>query len=273
MTVLHMTVNGVDLAYVADGAGETVVFVHGASGDWRTWDAVRPYVSTRYRYVALSRRYHVPNAWPDSGERYTLEQHVDDVVQFIRGLDGGKVHLVGNSYGGRIAALVALQHPELLRSVVLGEPGLVAPDSQEGKAALAAWQHDLEKVDAAVESNDAAAAAIALFNAVLEDSTAFARAPEERRRRWLENARTVVALFRGPAAKPATCEEWRSLSVPTLVIGGEKSRASFRLGNDKLMTCLPASAARAVVPGGQHFYAATQPEATAGAILGFIARH
>ena len=40
--VKQMSVNGVDLAYIEDGSGPTVLFVHGASGDWRTWDGFRP---------------------------------------------------------------------------------------------------------------------------------------------------------------------------------------------------------------------------------------
>ena len=40
--VQKVKVNGVDLAYVEEGKGETVVLVHGSSGDWRTWDGLRP---------------------------------------------------------------------------------------------------------------------------------------------------------------------------------------------------------------------------------------
>ncbi len=34
--------NGVELAYVEEGSGDPVVFVHGACGDWRTFDVLRP---------------------------------------------------------------------------------------------------------------------------------------------------------------------------------------------------------------------------------------
>ena len=40
--VQKVKVNGVDLAYAEEGKGETVVLVHGSSGDWRTWDGLRP---------------------------------------------------------------------------------------------------------------------------------------------------------------------------------------------------------------------------------------
>jgi pimeloyl-ACP methyl ester carboxylesterase len=84
MQVKQMRVNGVDLAYVEEGRGETVVFVHGAFGDWRNWEAVRPAIAERYRFVSLSLRYHYPNTWPDNGENYSAVQHVADIAQFIR---------------------------------------------------------------------------------------------------------------------------------------------------------------------------------------------
>ena len=37
-----------------------------------------------------------------------MKEHVEDVAAFIRTLNAGKVHLVGNSYGGRVVGYVAL---------------------------------------------------------------------------------------------------------------------------------------------------------------------
>ena len=93
MEVKRLAANGVDLAYVEEGIGDTVVFVHGAAGDWRTWDALRPLIAENYHYVALSRRYHHPNAWLDDGRNYSVMQHVEDVAAFIRALNVGKVHM------------------------------------------------------------------------------------------------------------------------------------------------------------------------------------
>lgn len=100
--VKTLTANGVQLAYVEEGKGDTVVFVHGACGDWRTWEGVRPIIAKKYHFVALSRRYHYPNAWTDDGNNYTMAQQVEDVADFIRALNVGKVHLVGASWGGRL---------------------------------------------------------------------------------------------------------------------------------------------------------------------------
>ena len=72
--IKQLHANGVDLAYVEEGKGTTVVFVHGANGDWRSWELFRPAVAERYRYVSYSRRYHLPNPWPGDGSRVPLRR-------------------------------------------------------------------------------------------------------------------------------------------------------------------------------------------------------
>lgn len=200
MQVKQMRVNGVDLAYVEEGQGETVVFVHGAFGDWRNWEGLRPAIAERYRFVALSLRYHYPNGWPDNGQNYSAAQHVEDVAQFIRQLNVGKVHLVGSSLGGRLVGYVALKYPELLRSVVMGDPSIIVPASAEGKAAAAEMGKDTAKSVQAAKAGDDKQAAILLYNAVMNDPDAFRKAPVATQQRLLDNAKTLPRT--GPTQPP-----------------------------------------------------------------------
>lgn len=273
MQVKQMVVNGVDLAYIEEGSGSTVLLVHGASGDWRTWEGLRPYISSKYRFVSLSRRYHYPNVWTDEGRSYSFDQHVEDMAAFIRGLNAGKVHLVGNSYGGRLAAMLALKYPELLRSVVIGEPGITSPSSDEGKAALAAIGKDFGKASAAAKSGDDRQAAILVANAVLDDPDGFSKMPPLRQQRWLDNAKTMRPMFGGPPSAPVTCDQLKTMKVPALAIRGELTRASYRYGHDALMNCLPPTTEGLIFPNGNHFWAVDNPAGAAKAILNFIDKH
>jgi len=273
MTVKHVKVNDGEVGYVEEGSGVTVLFVHGAGGDWRTWEGMRRYVSPRYRFVSMSRRYHFPNAWTDDGRQYTLDQHVEDVAAFIRAMNVGKVHLVGNSYSGRLVGYVALRHPELLRSIVLGEPSLAAPSSSEGKLAIARFSKDLGLASAAAKSGDDKQATVLTVNAVLDDPDAFAKLTPSLQQRWLDNAKTMGPMFSGRPPAAVTCEQLKSLTVPALAIRGERTRDSYRYGHDALLACLPQSTAAAVIPGGTHFWAIDDPDAAAAAILSFISKH
>ena len=234
MQVKQMRVDGVDLAYVEQGKGETVVFVHATDGDWRDWEGLRPLVAEKYHFVSLSLRYHYPNAWVDDGKNYSMAQHVEDVAAFIRALNVGKVHLVGNSYSGRLVGYIALKNPELLRSVIMGEPNIIAPTSAEGKAAIAALQKDQAKTREAAMAGDAKQAVMLLWAAVLDDPDAFQKA-------------TPVQQTSGRALS-VTCEQLEALKVPALVVTGETSRASYRYRNEMLVSCLPGGTATAVVP-------------------------
>ena len=273
MQVKQMRVNGVDLAYVEEGKGETVVFVHGSDGDWRNWEGLRPLVAEKYHYVSLSLRYHYPNAWADDGKNYSITQHVEDVAAFIRGFNAGKVHLVGNSYGGRLVGYVALKYPELIRSVVMGDPGLIAPISAEGKAALAAIQRDQTKTRAAAKAGDAGKAVMLLWAAVLDDPDAFQKMSGMQQQRLLDNANTLAPSYADTSAPSVTCEQLGAFKVSAQVITGDKSRANFRYGNEMLLSCLPKSTATAVVPNARHSWFADNPDAAAKAILAFIQQH
>jgi len=59
----RVQVNGAELAYVVEGTGQPVVFVHGGFVDLTVWQQQVPAVAERYRAIAYSRRY----AWPNEG--------------------------------------------------------------------------------------------------------------------------------------------------------------------------------------------------------------
>ena len=272
MQLKSMRIHGADFAYVEEGQGETVVVVHGALGDWRTYEGVRPKISPQYHYVSYSRRYHYPNARADDGSQYNFDQHIEDLAEFIRGLNVGKVHLVGNSYAGRMAGVFALKYPELLRSAVLGDSGLAPPASAQGRAAVEAIRLDMAKAGAAARSGDARQAAIQVWDAVNRPHT-FDKAPPELQWRWLDNANTVRAMFAGTPTKPVSCEQLAAIRVPVLVLGGELSREGYLLGNEALLHCLPAGTQSVQIPNAHHKWNEENPEAAALAILAFIARH
>ena len=106
-------VNGVDLPYVEQGQGVPVVFVHGSMTDYRIWEAQRPAVASRHRYIAYTQRYFGSQPWPDDGKQFSQATHAADLIAFIETLNAGPVHVVAWSYGGSVATLAASRRPEL----------------------------------------------------------------------------------------------------------------------------------------------------------------
>ena len=119
----HLRVNDYDMAYIEVGQGPALVCVHGSIGDFRTWSSVLGPLSRARRVVAVSLRHFFPEHWDGAGGRYTIAQHVSDLIAFLVALKSGPVDLMGHSRGGHIAFRVAQQRPELVRRLILAEPG------------------------------------------------------------------------------------------------------------------------------------------------------
>ncbi|HTD05546.1 alpha/beta hydrolase [Undibacterium sp.] len=202
MEVKTISVGDTQLAYVEQGAGIPVLFVHGAGGDWRTFDPLRELIAAKYRYIAYSRRYHYPNPWADHGQKYTIQQHAQDLADFIRALGLPRVHLVGGSYGGRIAAWFALQYPDLLRSLAISEPGLVDGDTLAAGAAVASWNADMAAMVSSLRAGDLKRTTSRFFDAILDDKGAFERFSAERQQRGYDNAQTFGPMLASPKVPP-----------------------------------------------------------------------
>jgi non-heme chloroperoxidase len=266
-------IRGAELTYIEDGNGESVVFVHGAISDWRTWEDVRPFIAKKYRFVSYSRRYHFPNVWTDGGQNYTMAQHVEDLAAFIRALNVGRVHLVGHSWGGIVAGIMALKYPTLVQSLVLNEGRLVAQVSPEGKEATQAFGKDAGKSKAAALSGNYNQAVVLLVDAVSGEFGAWNKFSPDAQQRFLDNAKAVVAMHKAPAFSLPSCEDLGKFNIPVLVLGGEKSRANYRFSNEKLLQCLPKGTEQAVIPGVAHIWSSVNPKGGAGAIIRFIEKH
>ena len=117
-----LEINSTTLHYLECGKGEPLVFVHGAMGDLHTFQPQVQAFASSFRVIAYSRRFSPPNAPPRATDVNPLSTHVADLKALIEQLNAAPAHLVGNSYGAYIALALALAHPELVRSLVLGEP-------------------------------------------------------------------------------------------------------------------------------------------------------
>src|SRR5262249_44958632 len=111
------------MAYLEVGEGLPLVCVHGTLGDFRTWYSVLGPLAKKHRVFTVSLRHFFPEHWNGAGADYKMAQHVADVIGFIEQIGRAPVDLMGHSRGGHIAFRVGQARPDLLRKLILAEPG------------------------------------------------------------------------------------------------------------------------------------------------------
>jgi pimeloyl-ACP methyl ester carboxylesterase len=140
--------DGNRIAYDSIGDGPAIVFIHGALIP----DAFAATVGDRslgeLRRITYHRRGYGDSSRPARG--LSMQEHAADCAVLLRALGIAHAHVVGHSFGGSVALQLALDWPQLVRTLAVLEPGLFVGGSAAGyRAALAANQRRSREVGAA----------------------------------------------------------------------------------------------------------------------------
>ena len=124
----RLQVDGPNMAFVGLGPGlradgTPLLCIHGTLNDYRAWSQLMETLSRERRVIAPSLRHYFSEHWNVLDGSFTIDQHVSDVIAFIEALNMVPIDLLGHSRGGHIAFRVAEERPDLLRRLVLAEPG------------------------------------------------------------------------------------------------------------------------------------------------------
>ncbi len=113
----EMTCNGINIAYEERGSGDPLVLIMGLSARGAFWEEHVKEYEKHFRCIIVDNRGAGDSDKPEGP--YTTKMMADDIADLIKGLNLGKVHVAGISMGGAIGQELALNHPELVRSLVL----------------------------------------------------------------------------------------------------------------------------------------------------------
>ncbi|MBI9082056.1 MAG: alpha/beta hydrolase [Desulfobacterales bacterium] len=119
-----VTIDGVRFHYESyPGTGKTIVLLHGFGSSTYTWKEVIPQLRMDgYRVLALDMK---GFGWSDkpAGADYSPKALMEEVNAWMErmGLEG--VTFVGNSLGGAIGLMLAMDHPERMERLVLIDSG------------------------------------------------------------------------------------------------------------------------------------------------------
>jgi pimeloyl-ACP methyl ester carboxylesterase len=229
-TDLHVRVWG-------EGHPERVVLLHGGNvpDPERIWQAQRP-LANEFEVLVVDRRGFGQS--PDATAPLTWESEVADALALV----GERAHIVGHSYGGVIALLLAGRFPERVRSLVAIEPpafGLALDDP-----AVAAYAARLTPIHAAaldLSPDEFLRRFVAALGEELPADFAFAPA----HRKGVDATR----LSPDPARAPIAVEFLAAARFPKLVASGVWT-PEMETTCDRLAALIGAE--RAVFPGTHH---------------------
>src|SRR5258706_821379 len=283
ITIKHST-----FEYIEKGSGVPVVFVHGSINDCRIWkDQIDPFAK-QYRVIAYSRRYHYPNEWKGDGSDYSIGLHAQDLAAIIKTLNLGRVHLVGSSFGAYTSLTTAIQNPELIRTLVLGEPPVLPllvsnPDNplqilslflRDFATARDFMKFALKHFKPAQKAlkNNQLEEGVRLFASGVLGEGGYEKLSEEVKATFMDNAKAFQVEMLGQGFPPFHKVEAKQMILPTLFVYGEKSPKFLLSVSDLLMNILP-SCEKVVISDASHLIHGDNPTVYNEKVLAFLSKH
>ena len=263
----------VKLYYYEEGKGPPLLLIHGFCASTYTWRHVAPELAKSYRVIAVDLKGFGQSDKPFDG-RYSVYDQAELLAQLIEDKDLRDLTLVGHSFGGGVALLLALEanqrldgritrlvlldsiaYPQnipvffrLLDVPLMSQLGVrMVPPSVQTRVALQIAYFDDSKIDPEE---------IELYAAPLKTAAG--------KHAIIHSARQIV-----PEDIDALSERYKTIELPTLILWCDHDRIVPLEVGIKLRRTLPNSTLRLVEDCG-HMPQEEQPASTIALIKGFI---
>jgi pimeloyl-ACP methyl ester carboxylesterase len=232
--------DGTPIAYWRSGQGPPLVLVHGTTADHGRWAPVVPAFQQHFTVYAIDRRGRGGSGDP---EDYAIRQEFEDVAAVVDSL-GEPAFLLGHSYGA-LCALEAALLTRNVRKLVLYEPpmdvtgyGIAPPEV-------------IDRLEALLEAGDRDGVVASMLREVAgvpPEAVEYMRSLPAWQAR-VAAAHTIPRELRAPEAYRFDAERFGDLEVPTLLLIGSESPATFEEAEKAVAEALPNS--RIIVMHGQ----------------------
>jgi pimeloyl-ACP methyl ester carboxylesterase len=236
-------IGGSAVFYETEGAGETIVLLHGGLADNSTWAAQFSGLSPSRRVVAPERQ--AQGHTPDGPGPLTYQAMANQTVGFLVALGLGPVDLLGLSDGGMVGTLIPAEYPELVRTLIVTGSGFSSagyvPGAMEDLMALSSDDEDME-----------------MFAAM------YAQASPDGPEHFPEVWQKVRSMWAEPFD---WTERVKRISAPTLVIVGDDDY--IRVDHAEEFSRRVENGQLAVVPGASHLVPMEKPDLFNQLVLDF----
>jgi 2-hydroxy-6-oxonona-2,4-dienedioate hydrolase len=257
---------GIRTVYYERGSGPPLVLVHGMFGDFADWETVLEPLAGGFRVVAPDLPGFGASAKPDAA--YDTEFFLNWLRGFLDALNIERTVLVGNSFGGEIAVLFALAHPERVQRLVLASSGGLRFYSEAERSEI--------QSKFSVENFKALTPAIHawMFGAIFaEKGAAWKRYLEKQNRKLLRDdfGDYAVALYRSITTAFSLYfeEELTRLRIPVLLVWGDRDVVFPMPLAERALGLLP-NGELVILEGAGHAPQLENPEEFVAALQRFV---
>ena len=247
-----------ELSVSREGSGDTLVLLHGFTGNHTSWESFVPAFAEKFRVLCVELPGHGRTPCPRDPGDARLPEVADALARILEAEGTGRAHFVGYSMGGRALLHFAVRYPRRVASmaVLSASPGLESEvarrERRESDEALA-QRLETEGLEAFV----ARWMTQPLF-ATLADADPVQLAAE-RARKLSGTAEGFAGALRamGPGWQPDLWPSLATLPCPSLIVAGALDGRYLAMA-ERMVQELPR-AQLAIVPAAGHSVLVEQP--------------
>ena len=124
-----LSVNDTEIYYEVHGQGRPLLFLSETHCDGEVWKIHQvPEFSRDHRVIIMDYRGTGQSGKPSIP--YTTQMFADDAMALLDHLEASEAVVCGHSMGGRVAQLMALDHPSRIKALILASTGASFPETK-----------------------------------------------------------------------------------------------------------------------------------------------
>jgi len=276
-------VNGVTLHYSKTGSGQPLIFLPGNVSDYRTWSNIYQRFADGYECYVLSRRFQHPAKYIMNGDN-SVAANTADIAAFIKDKNLSPAIVVGHSNGGLVTLNLAIQHPELVHSIIAEEPmfvpalvrnpknplqliGLMLRDFKAGKSFARLGMKGIEPSIKALAKGDSQTAQEAFINGVTDGKKTLATLDELTKQQLADNIANVEA--EDPFNNNIKLTDLAKIKCKVLLLSGTESPYVFHYINEEVKKQISQSEL-IIISGAGHWIHIDQTDKFVTTISNFL---
>ncbi len=212
--------NGLTINYGEAGEGPVLVLLHAAGSTGAQWRGVLGELDDKYHTITPDGWGHGKSSfWPDP-ETLLHDDQADLVKRILDEVGVESFDLIGHSYGGGTAIRFVLEHPEMVRSLVLIEPMVACLLRELGGTDALAELEGIQDDFRERLAKDGPEAAWQGFLDFRNEPGTWVGYAEKTRQNFIRRTPAQLANFNANANNRTTQAEVQSIDKSTLVIRG-----------------------------------------------------